>query len=250
MHRQHPFNHEKENIMSDTKKPANKKLILGILFGIIAASISVYMWSRNTQILGVELGSERVWFGPILGFLTGFGVAIGNGFNKKSALIAVIIAFIALVGAKYVNAGILYESYLKSGSRHLHEKHLHRAPIIKDVPDFNNDNVIISIMADIIINKKIEKGDSISYPLHASSTRDNWKDDYPLEIWQKAEALWLSQPDSSKERYRIDTKKYYVKRLDVFIYAFTGLKHIIYIILTLIAAFIIPGFIKTKRITT
>jgi hypothetical protein len=224
----------------DLKKSGNK-LIRGIVFGLLAGILCLLVWSRVT----VRFGHNPFWYQPMLGLILGIAVAFGSGFSKKSGVCAVIISLITLIAGKYINTGI--EMNLTVRSEKINE-------II--TPLFGRDETMIAVLAEDIVQSRIASGDSLLLPSPNNPYRKYPQNRYPFEIWNKASQVWNSLSDSNQQKFRsvlstLETEKIrnhlIQNRHDLhgkfFKESFKGM-HLLYGLLTLGSAFIIPVLLE------
>lgn len=136
----------------------------------IGGVIGAFVWWAIATYANLEIG----WIAWGIGALTGFGAAKGAG-GEASALtggLAVVVALLSIVGAKYAVATLGIAEAMETPM----------API--------EGELAISYVADDVVLEFEEEGRSVEWPEGAGYVMPSAEEHYPADVWALAVERW------------------------------------------------------------
>lgn len=164
-----------------------KSLIGGLIAGLVGAAI----WAAISFWTGYEIG----WIAWGIGGLVGFAVALGGQQGMTAGLAAVVISVLAIMGGKYATVELLVNKEL-GGSEQMVEQAVDR---------LENEEFVVSWLADGIIEERTAQGEEITWPPGVTAEEAEQPDEeseYPPEIWSEAASQWDGMPPEERDAYR------------------------------------------------
>ncbi len=164
-------------------------MVGGVVGGMIGGLLGAAIWAGISWGLNVEIG----WVAWGIGGLVGFGANFGaKGTSPVLGILAVIITCLALVGGKYAAVHLAISSEVGSASQVIDEA----------IAELQNEELMISYMADGIVVERQMENKSINWPANVDPYEANTQADYPADIWKEADAQWQAKTPTEKEEYR------------------------------------------------
>lgn len=156
----------------------------GVIGGLIAGIIGAAGWAALAYFAGVESGIIA-W---IIGGMVGVGTAMGSrGGSVASALLAVIITVLAICGGKYAAIHL-------SMDKAFNELRAEAGPM--------SDELLISILADEIVETKAAAGEELDWPAGADREFPEAETDYPAEVWESSVEKWIALGADGQTKFR------------------------------------------------
>ena len=159
-------------------------LIGGIVSGSLAGLLGAGIWGGVSYGTGHEVG----WIAWGIGLIVGFGVAVaGRGRGRQAGLLAVVIAVLCILVGKYLSITMNDES-----------------PIARQLAArLNNDEVVISSIADQIVAEQADLGETVEWPSGVDTGQATGKNDYLPGVWKQAQLRWDQMSAEQRETYRL-----------------------------------------------
>jgi len=211
----------------------------GVVGGGIGGAIGAIIWAGIYYFTNYEAG--YVAWG--VGGLVGFGFAKGNDTPGAAAgVIASIIAVLALLGGKVLIAQAIMIQEIPSQTE----------AIDGAIASLEDEEVVISWVADDIIVDMEEDGEPVDWPAGIDPDNVYAESDYPKNVWKKATTEWASMSSEHRkeyrslvqERIRLNYEDYGEYRAEVRSYVFKesfGLLDIVFFLLAIGTAFKMAG---------
>ncbi len=158
----------------------------GIIAGIVAGIVGALLWAIFAALTGFEIG----WIAWGIGAAVGAAVAWGTEGSPTSAFIAVIITIFAILGGKFAAVEMILSKEIKATNQE----------IVQMI--YNDNEYIISWVADDIISELEQRGETIEWPEGVDPQNVTSKTDYPGFIWGVAEQSWNARTDEEKAEFR------------------------------------------------
>lgn len=155
-----------------------KSLIAGLLAGLVGAAI----WTAISFSTGYEIG----WIAWGIGGLVGFAVALGGQRGLPAGLAAVVISVLSILGGKYATVELLVDKEQMIGQA---------------VDRLENDEFVVSCLADDIIEEQAAQGEAITWPPGVTAEDADEELDYPPEIWSEAASQWDGMSQEERDAY-------------------------------------------------
>lgn len=179
-----------------------KAVIAGCCGGLIGAGI----WAAVAHFLMIESG----WIALIVGAIVGACVqaAAGREANPVYGCMAALIAFCSIVGGKYLVVTVEMNELeeIASGSMATIEE------------DIQNDEYVISWLADEVVEVQMSEGRTIYWPDHIDPFFDvpEAQVDYPADIWAEASGQWAMMSFEDRANYRQYVRESMVENIGAF----------------------------------
>jgi len=148
------------------------------IFGILAGIAGAAVWAGIAYFAGYELG----WVAWGIGALVGFACAKGSERGgAQVALLAAGITIMSLLAGKYLAVELLVDRELGSVEE-----------AVADVmANFENEEYIISYLADEVVGERMEAGEPLDWPAGVDPDEGGAEAaDYPADVWAEAEGRW------------------------------------------------------------
>jgi hypothetical protein len=147
------------------------------------------IWAGISYFTGYEIG----WIAWGVGGLVGLGCAKGGkGSSNLLGTIAIVITLLSILAGKY--AAVEFGIRKEFGSE---EEILQSA-----LTELQKDEVVVSYLADEIIEERQAQGDTIQWPSGVNPEEASQQSDYPPTIWSKAASKWEGMSPEEQEEYR------------------------------------------------
>lgn len=172
----------------------------GILAGIIAGIAGAIAWAMLAYFTGYEIG----WLAWGIGALVGAAVAWGSKGTPATGAIAVIITIISLIAGKYIAVEVLFAKEMDEVKRSIDEQ-------------LQDDDSIISYLADEIVDEYEQSGESVDLPEVADPENAPPDELYPKDIWKRAEQRWSSMSAEEQEEYRASVEEHISDNIQKFV---------------------------------
>ncbi len=162
----------------------NTNLVQAVLGGGIAALVGAVVWAALFYYGDLEHGA-LAWG---IGGLVGFGVALSSrGGDIKTGVIAVLFSVVSILGGKYAAVYFTVDQALSTESI---------------VASFEDEEFVISFIADEIAYEKQEAGEALDWPAAADLENPESAKDYPVDVWSEAGQFWGQMSDQEQEEFR------------------------------------------------
>lgn len=157
-----------------------------VLYGVIAGAIGAAVWALIARFTGYEIG----WIAWGVGLAVGVGVAVGNkGEGSPAAgVLAAALAMLAVVGGKYVTVQWMLPSA--------------DALVTDAVEALQDDELVISYLADGVIAERAEQGVAVTWPEGVDPQSASAEADYPKDVWAEALAEWNGMTAEARDEFR------------------------------------------------
>ena len=213
----------------------------GIIAGVIAGILGALVWALVVVLTGMEIG-YLAWG---IGILVGIAVAWGTEGGQKNGIIAVVIVVLAILAGKYASVEIMISKEVK----------LANARIKQSMQE--DDELLISWLADEIVFKIESNGGKVTWPKGVTADTADKKEDYPSEIWFSAKTAWAAMTDEEKAKFKSDVEAQIKISMDDFVnqvrgegfLASFGVIDIIFFFLAISTAFKIASRQNTQPVT-
>ena len=159
----------------------------GVVAGVVAGIIGAALWAIIAAVTGFEIG----WLAWGIGAGVGAGVAWGSEGSPATGILAVIIAVVAILAGKFISVEIVIAKEMGVANEEIAQQ-------------FENDEYLISWLADEVINDYIDEGKNISWPAGVDPDEAAAESDYPPKIWAVAQQKWNAMSDEEKEQHKND----------------------------------------------
>jgi len=161
----------------------------GVILALIAGVVGAAVWAGIAYGTGFEIGWIAWGIGALVGFAMGMGV--GTSGNAATGVAAAVIALVAIAGGKFLAVELMIASELDE------------AALVDEVDrEFDNDEYVISYMADAEVQRRLDAGDELTWPETADLENPAVQDDYPADVWAVAQAQWDGMSPEDRETYR------------------------------------------------
>lgn len=158
----------------------------GIIAGVCAGFAGAAVWALIAWLTGYEIG----WIAWGIGAAVGAAVAWGSEGTPTMGVAAVIISVLAILGGKYITV----ELFLANQNDILQEEF---TKIIQ------TDEYAIGSIADEIE----ECGGTVAWPEIEDLDEVEIREEYPPEIWAKAEKAWDEKTPAEKEEFKKEVQQ-------------------------------------------
>ena len=160
-----------------------------IVGGALAGFVGAMIWAGISYFTGFEIG----WIAWGVGGMVGLGCVWGSkGSGNLLGLTAVVITLLSILAGKY--AAVEFSIRNEIGTE---EEVLHNA-----LAGLQDDEVVVSYLADEIIAEQEARGDTITWPTGVNPEEAIRQQDYPPDIWSKAASKWKEMSPEDQENYR------------------------------------------------
>jgi phosphate/sulfate permease len=175
----------------------------GIFGGALGGLAGAVIWAVISCFTGYEIG----WIAWIVGGMVGFGCLwASKGCSKQLGVIAVVITLLSILAGKY--AAVEFSIHREIGSE---QQVLQNA-----LEDLKKDEVVISYIADEIIQQLMAKGENIQWPSGVNPQEASEQSDYPPAIWSQASSAWEGMSPQEKEKYRAELAEFVQANIQTF----------------------------------
>jgi hypothetical protein len=156
--------------------------------GAIAGTIGALVWAGIALFTGYELG----WIAWAVGGLVGFGVLVGSAGEKSSAsgVVAVVLAVLTLLGAKYVTVQMLLGDDAQITEAF--------------VSGLQDDELVVSYLADDVAAQFADEGRAVNWPAGVEPSQATTRVEYPPEVWAVAQERWNGMSQTEREQFRTE----------------------------------------------
>jgi hypothetical protein len=186
------------NKKEDFKKEIAMK---GIIAGVIAGFAGAVVWALIAALTGFEIG----WLAWGIGAAVGAAVAWGSEGTPAMGVVAVIISVLAIVAGKYITIEMLLAKEMDGANEQI-------------AAQLEMDEYYISRLADAEIAQVEEAGGTVTWPEAADNEEAALPEQYPADIWAKAETVWTNMTPEDKDQFKQDVQQ----QVDENIAAFTA----------------------------
>jgi hypothetical protein len=159
-----------------------------IVGGAVAGTVGALIWAGIAYFTGYELG----WIAWVVGGLVGFGVLVGSAGERSNAagVVAVVVAVMALLGAKYMTVQMLLGNDAE----------------ITDafVSGLQEDELVISYIADDVAAQFADQGRPVNWPAGVDPSQATTRVEYPPDVWSVAQGRWDDMSLTEREQFRAD----------------------------------------------
>lgn len=153
------------------------------------------IWAGISCFTGFEIG----WIAWGVGGLVGLGCVWGSqGSGRALGVAAVVITLLSILAGKY--AAVELSIRREIGSQ---EEVLQSA-----VAELQKDEVVISYLADEIVEERQSQGETIQWPAGVNPEEASQQSDYPVAVWSEAASKWEGMPTQEREQYREQLKEH------------------------------------------
>jgi hypothetical protein len=163
--------------------------LMAVVFGLVGGLLGVVAWAGIAA--ATQAGSG--WMAPVIGGLVGF--AASKAGNRASVWVpdlrgfaAVLITVLSVLGGKYVVGYVLLPSDDEIVGMFL--------------ADFDNEEFVLSYMADDVANEFAEDGRALDWPDGADPDNATTEGDFPADVWTEAEVRWAGLDSVARNIYR------------------------------------------------
>lgn len=161
----------------------------GIIGGALAGLVGAVIWAGVAYFTGYEIG----WIAWGVGGMVGLGCFwASKGNSNQLGTIAVVITLLSILAGKY--AAVEFGIRSEIGSK---EEILQNA-----LAGLQEDEVVVSYLADEVIAVRQAKGDDIRWPTGVNPEEASQQSDYPPAIWSEALSAWEGKSPTEREAYR------------------------------------------------
>jgi hypothetical protein len=156
--------------------------------GAIAGTIGALVWAGIALFTGYELG----WIAWGIGGLVGFGVLVGSAGEKSSAsgVVAVVLAVLTLLGAKYVTVQMLLGDDTQITEAF--------------VSGLQDDELVVSYLADDVAAQFADEGRPVNWPAGVDPSQATTRVEYPPDVWAVAQERWNGMSQTEREQFRTE----------------------------------------------
>ena len=159
-----------------------------IVGGAVAGTVGALIWAGIAYFTGYELG----WIAWAVGGLVGFGVLVGSAGERSNTagVVAVVVAVVALLGAKYMTVQMLLGNDAE----------------ITDafVSGLQEDELVISYLADDVAAQFADEGRPVDWPAGVDPSQATTRVEYPPDVWNAAQGRWDNMSHTEREQFRAD----------------------------------------------
>ncbi len=165
------------------------KWIIGGLTGGLVGGLA---WVLIGYYANYEVGYIAWGIGLLVGLGVRFMARLDDADESAAqGVVAAVIAFASVVGAKYVVFAMLFSGVAAE----------FEAEMVASTDGTDDQGYIVNI-ADELIEARMEQGETIGWPAGMSLEEAYEEQDYPPAIWKEAEAKWDSLSTDEKEQKR------------------------------------------------
>ena len=159
----------------------------GIIGGVLAGAIGATIWAAIAYFTGYEIG--YVAWG--VGALVGFGCVLGARSGSPAlGVMAVVITLVSIVAGKYAAVKFSVQNELSS------------EVLQNALNELEDDEVVISYLADEIVTEQEALGRDIEWPNGVDPEEATRESDYPRDIWKQATRQWNDKSLEEQDDYR------------------------------------------------
>lgn len=162
----------------------------GIIAGVIAGFAGAVVWALIASLTGYEIG----WLAWGIGAAVGGAVAWGSEGTPAMGVAAVIISVLAIVGGKYISVEMLLAKEMDSANEQI-------------AAQMETEEYYISWLADAVVAQIEEAGGTVSWPEGADDETTLLQEQYPAEIWGKAQIVWTNMTSEEQDQFKEDVKQ-------------------------------------------
>lgn len=157
-----------------------------IVGGATAGTVGALVWAGIAYFTGYELG----WIAWAVGGLVGFGVLLGSAGERSNTagILAVVVAVISLLGAKYMTVQLLLGD----------DEQITEAL----VSGLDDDELVISYLADDVAAHFTAEGRRVDWPVGVDPTQATTEAEYPVDVWAVAQDRWDGMSPTEREEFR------------------------------------------------
>jgi hypothetical protein len=158
------------------------RVLKWVIAGSVGGAVGAAVWAAIAHFAGAEIG----WIAWGIGFLVGICVRYAAGPVEGFApgAVAVVIAWLAIIGGKYAAVSLAIHSidFDKIGG---------------DV----TEQTMIATQADMVAEERAAKGQRLNWPPGKNVENAEGPNDYPPGIWAEANQRWKKLgPDVQKQK--------------------------------------------------
>jgi len=157
----------------------------GIIAGVIAGFAGAVVWALIAAFTGFEIG----WLAWGIGAAVGGAVAWGSEGTPAMGVAAVIISVLAIVAGKYISVEMMLAKEMDGANEQI-------------AAQMETEEYYISWLADIGISSIEEAGGTVDWPEGVVPEEATMKEEYPPEIWSKAEELWTNMTPEEQDEFK------------------------------------------------
>ena len=162
----------------------------GIPGGVIAGLVGAAVWAGIAYGTGYEVG----WIAWGIGVIVGFGVASGSEGGTRAGSLAAVISIFAILGGKYAAVELIMNKELPRQSELIEQA----------LAKLENDEFVISVLADDIVAEREAHGQTIAWPRGVVPDEAEERSDYPSDIWSEASSQWNQMSKEDRQACRTE----------------------------------------------
>ena len=161
----------------------------GVVGGVVGGVIGAGIWAGISYFTGIEIG----WVAWGVGGLVGLGCSWGSrGGGAVLGCMAVVITLLAIAGGKYAAVHLMIRNEVGSEQEFLQST----------LATLQDDEVVVSYMADEIIEAMEVQGQTIEWPAGTDPNEASGESDYPPAVWSQASTRWEQMSAQERDEYR------------------------------------------------
>ncbi|MDX1682875.1 MAG: hypothetical protein R3336_07140 [Phycisphaeraceae bacterium] len=184
-----------------------------IIFAVVAGLAGALGWGMITYFTNYEIGLIAWGIGLLVGFAAMLGA--GDSANQMTGGMAALIAIVSIVGGKYLAVEMLVDNAFS--------EEVDRDAIVEEhMNALDDDEYLISFIADEVAAEKAAAGESLDWPGGEMPEDPSGAADYPEDVWAQAQQQWDAMTAEEQEAFREETKLQVVRNVDEAIAAFQG----------------------------
>ena len=163
-------------------------LMKALIAGVVAGSIGAAAWAGISYATGYEIG----WIAWGIGALVGIAVAWASDGGIAPGLVAVVLSLLSILAGKYAAVHFLFEREIGDEATFISE----------NMPDLENEELVISYVADDIVEERLAQGETIEWPGGVDPEVPDEESDYPPALWSAALEQWNAMPPADQTAFR------------------------------------------------
>ncbi|MEO1236915.1 MAG: hypothetical protein AAFX76_09030 [Planctomycetota bacterium] len=157
----------------------------GLIGGVVGGAI----WAGIAYFTGYEIG----WIAWGIGALVGYGTYRGaEAADVRGGVMAVVISLLAIAGGKYAAVELAVSKAFSGG---------------EVAALYDNDEYVVSYLADEELEAMIRRGETPDFPAEADFEMPDSRDDYPFEVWNRAQSRWDQMSADDQQTFRDDKRR-------------------------------------------
>ncbi len=157
----------------------------GVIAGVVAGTAGAFAWAIIAAVTGFEIG----WLAWGIGAAVGAAVAWGSKGSPSFGVIAAVISILAILGGKYISLEMVLAKEMEKADQKIGQL-------------VESEEYLICWLTVPIVREYEQENKPISWPNGVDPKNAFKKEDYPPEIWNRAEQAWNNMNEDEKAEHK------------------------------------------------